>query len=88
MTDDCRRRAVSRRRGWDKNADAAEAEKGEEEAEVEAEAEAEAEEGDEEEEEETAVSKRGGAAVPVSRLSRGEGGGGTPRVVPGRKGKG
>jgi ribonuclease E len=73
MTDDCRRRAVSRRRGWDKNADAAEAEKGEEEAEVEAEAEAEAEEGDEEEEEETAVSKRGGAAVPVSRLSQGGG---------------
>ena len=50
MTDDCRRRAVSRRRGWDKNADAAEAEKGEEEAEVEAEAEAEAEEGGEDEE--------------------------------------
>ena len=92
MTDDCRRRAVSRRRGWDKNADAAEAEEGEEETEVEAEAEAEAEaeEGDEEEEEETAVSKRGGAAVPVSRLSRGEAGegGGTPRAAPGRKGKG
>ena len=86
MTDDCRRRAVSRRRGWDKNADAAEAEKGEEEAEVEAEAEAEAEEGDEEEE--TAVSKRGGAAVPVSRLSRGEGGRGEERRGRRQEGRG
>jgi len=82
MTDDCRRRAVSRRRGWDKNADAAEAEKGEEEAEVEAEA----EEGDEEEE--TAVSKRGGAAVPVSRLSRGEGGRGEERRGRRQEGRG
>ena len=86
MMDDCRRRAVSRRRGWDKNADAAEAEEREEEAEVEAEAEA--EEGDEEEEEETAVSKRGGAAVPVSRLSRGEGGRGEERRGRRQEGRG
>ena len=86
MTDDCRRRAVSRRRGWDKNADAAEAEEGEEEAEVEAEEEAEAEEGDEGEE--TAVSKRGGAAVPVSRLSRGEGGRGEERRGRRQEGRG
>ena len=88
MTDDCRRRAVSRRRGWDKNADAAEAEKGEEEAEVEAEAEAEAEAKEGDEEEETAVSKRGGAAVPVSRLSRGEGGRGEERRGRRQEGRG